>query len=307
MAEPARNLGFASGSDPFGADVSRPANDNAVRQGPRLRGIPGGRSDIGMATRLYADRARDAFEESQSENAETSEALSGGRVLLEQEPRSYTTMRRETPAEKEKHRQEKMTETQERLTKAGAVSPESGKVPSDGEDALSESRRKTGDQKNESPMMQRFRGLQRGIAETRRRMRAGEEEAEAAEQTQKAVQKTRKLISHISKLLSAVTAEAILPLIWLIVTLNIETMNILIFRKKASTSVNSTLNLIGLDIDVDRRHVFTMGNMIIVSVTLFVDMVIVLCMLAALFPLIMIMTMFILQIGGIVAVIGVAT
>lgn len=326
MAAPARNN---ASSNPG----TTPANDNASSlRGANLRLIQGqgskpGRanpnqptlhplSDMALARDLQESQTRDRMQGGNVQgNATVSDDtlkaggdLGDGGSVLDLEPRSYTNANREkNDAEKESSRQRKLAQTGARFLSPGAAPSAQGSQPNAEKPAFS--RRSGGssgvggsEQANQAGYAQGFLSEQRRDMATMARMMAGEGTPQDAMEAFGKYREGMRLTQLIMKL---VEVGSVVMIIWVVIALNIETLNIILFRKKASPTMNKALNLIGLNIDVDPNHVWTSMNIAVVMLTVVINMLTVLLIVVVLL-LILFITYWIMQAMDVLCVWGLA-
>lgn len=296
MAEPARKI-VSSGAIPSSA----PANTNASSLGgASLRVLQGGRSQVvrkdrnqptlhplsqlEMARQLQEGQMRDRMsmgddtEVSDDTLKAASDSEEGGSVL-DLEPRSYVN-REETPAQTELNRQRKMAQVGARFgarLNAGAAMNED--IPQT-EERQSPQRQPSAAERRSQSESQAQDQFSRSIQSKRQQLaiqeqRKSEERAvsSAAISVEDKAEEIRRFRQLMVKL---VEISSVIMAIWVWIALNIETMNILLFRKKLPRALNSKLNAIGLNIDVDPSHPFSAMNLLIVGLTVTVNILLLL-------------------------------
>ena len=240
------------------------AEKASLRAPPQsARGRPGPmpvRTPLQMSSQLGAAQTRDRMAETSPDAAPyaTDEPVFG----------EFKPQKDMTEAETERERQRVMMRTREQFT-----------TPEEAEDE-EESMQEEAPEEPPSEDLGRYQRFQRQTQISRRsaQMKVAQTQVAAgeamtqAEQVKRGAQTFQRLINYGVKIFSAAGGAVILPLLWLVFTLNVETINILIFRVDLPMSVNSLLNCIGMNISVDRKKVFTVGNMTIVAITLFIDL-----------------------------------
>lgn len=288
MAEAARNA-FSKQSGPV------PANDNASSiRGASLRLLENSRStqakknldrpvlhplsQMEMARQLDEDKMRDRTNsggdaEISDDTLKTAGDESDGSSVLDLEPQSYTS-REQTESQTEALRQRKQAQTAARFlypessASAGSTEPQ-GRILRGKNRSTIRRQSRTG----EAEQQDRF--AQAVQAERRREIIRGaqsekDEMVQKAAEAQQMVDEGKGLYRLMVKI---VELESVVLALWVLVALNIETWNILIFRKSLPPSINNKLNLIGLNISVNPEHPFTKMNLVVVALTLAVDLI----------------------------------
>ena len=269
MAEAARtSRANATGSVNPGFLGTQPANDNAIPSPTRL------------AMRLQSDRLQDRKlaeaaggdtslrdDSLQDISLDYQPANDNQKVLLELDTQSYATP--QSAAGKEKQRQARMMQEQARFLQSDVGQPGRARAEEAPQVPASQPSVRPGssdDARGIAPGS-RYQRLRSAIAEAKQDLARSEKIAEESKSLEREVVRAKRLYSLFIKVVSAFTAEAIFPLIWLVICLNIESWNILLFRRTLPDYINTPLNMIGLNIAVDKNNPFTPSNLLILLVT----------------------------------------
>jgi hypothetical protein len=299
MVAPARKISSSPGIADTGLQKPMPANDNASSlRGASLRVLQGGQSsavkknrnqptlhplsDAQMARNLEDDQMRDRSHMEDGSAGVSDDTLKEGSTdsseasVLDLEPQSYTN-REETPEKSWAKSQRKEARAAARFLNPDASSSMAGSEEMSsgtGQRAMrGTSRRPDRQQASPSNVASRLMAMQAADA------REEEDDAAATQaggmlqgltDVKDLEQEGRRLWTLMIKIFET---ASVLMAIWVIICLNIETLNILLIRKKAPEWINRSLNLIGLNLDVDPNHPWSPTNLLVVYLTLFIDFI----------------------------------
>lgn len=300
MAEPARKIS-SQGANPIPANVTRsaPANSNASSlRGASLRVLQGGRSrvvrenrnqptlhplsQLEMARQLQEGQARDRMsmsgdDEVSDDTLKSASGSEGSGSVLDLEPQSYVN-REETSAQSEASRQRKMAQVGARFLHPETMmsgAENGGEQIDQGQRVIrrrasSVEQQGQSERKSQDQFAQAIQADQRQMVLQNQRKSEGSSVVDAVSSAEDKMQEVRRFTQLVTKILEI---SSVILAIWVWIALNIETLNILLFRKKLPRALNSKLNLIGLNIDVDPKHPFSGMNLVVVGLTLFVNIV----------------------------------
>lgn len=209
--------------------------------------------------------------------------------LLALKPKSYT-QREATEESLESDRQQALSETQRHFTEPGrslTEVSETSSLPSEG------SQRHVSYAEERVPPaqtdMQQSLILQQAMAEdyqeeqseqAQKQERERISNVERAEKNLRDIRKLRRLYSSIMKAIDLFLALTIFPLMKLIFELNVETWNILLFKVDAPEPLGTGLSLWGINLSYDKKEgVFGLYNIVIVSLTFWIDFIIIIIVL----------------------------
>lgn len=238
----------------------------------------------------------------------------GESSVLDLPSRSYA--RRETSeGEEEQKRQQNLLDVRNRFFGKGSSSESMGEGMSGRQNRQSSRGEGVAQrpQRNERPsggISSSGSRFQSQLSRSRAQDSKMQEKMDGAESLKRSIQQTQKLASTASKAFSAATSETILPLFWLIFVLNAETLNTLLRPRLIADlpeRLKEALRLAGLDLSVDEGRWAGVARLLLWLTTAFVDIVIFLVIVAAILPLLFVISMVLLEAFGIISIMSLVT